>query len=329
MLRTTGQHTCLKRRHGGAQLADFGISRALMSEDFANLKTSSNNVQGTLRWMAIEQFSDTTPGAREQYSFATDIWSFGMTIYVRPARFCKPPPPRLREAPDLIYVRTYVRTYQPTGSPDRKYTIRAPQVGTARYARYHELQVTSSAGRAFARSRRGGAVVGVMSVMLACRPEVQADDHGSSRATARRMCLGASRGGFSPGPPGPGQRTVVPTRQLQHLGHCAGAGAGDYGHSATPRHAGPSSLSRLVRGSPAGERTRTEATRLDLTSIDENNRNRPDLQKTDLRMPGPRRAAESWRLVKYEARRHTPHWQEPQRRPGADHGLAGHQPRLG
>lgn len=44
--------------------------RALMSEDFkfANLKTSSNNVQGTLRWMAIEQFSDTTPGAREQYS---------------------------------------------------------------------------------------------------------------------------------------------------------------------------------------------------------------------------------------------------------------------
>lgn len=76
----------------GAQLAYFGISRALMSEDFANLKTSSNNVQGTLRWMAIEQFSDTTPGAREQYSFATDIWSFGMTIYVRPARFCKPPP---------------------------------------------------------------------------------------------------------------------------------------------------------------------------------------------------------------------------------------------
>lgn len=60
---------------------------------YANLKTSSNNVQGTLRWMAIEQFSDTTPGAHEQYSFATDIWSFGMTIYVRPARFCKPPPP--------------------------------------------------------------------------------------------------------------------------------------------------------------------------------------------------------------------------------------------
>lgn len=84
--------------------------------------------------MAIEQFSDTTPGAHEQYSFATDIWSFGMTIYVRPARFCKPPP-RLRQAPDLMYVRAYVRTYQPTGSPDRKYTIRAPQVGTARSAR--------------------------------------------------------------------------------------------------------------------------------------------------------------------------------------------------
>lgn len=60
---------------------------------YANLKTSSNNVQGTLRWMAIEQFSDTTPGAREQYSFATDIWSFGMTIYVRPARFLQTSPP--------------------------------------------------------------------------------------------------------------------------------------------------------------------------------------------------------------------------------------------
>lgn len=128
--------------------------------------------------------------------------------------------------------------------------------------------------------------MGVMSVMLACRPEVQADDHGSSRAAARRMCLGASRGGgFSPGPPGPGQRTVVPTRQLQHLGHCTGRGDRDYGHSETPHRAGPSSLPRLVRGSPAGERTRTEATRLDLTSIVENNRNRPDLQKTDLRMP--------------------------------------------
>lgn len=97
MLHTTGQHTCLKRRHG-AQLVDFGISRTphVGGQDFANLKTSSNNVQGTLRWMAIEQFSDTTPGAREQYSFATDIWSFGMTIYVRPARFLQTSPPAER-----------------------------------------------------------------------------------------------------------------------------------------------------------------------------------------------------------------------------------------
>lgn len=109
MLHTTGQHTCLKRRHG-AQLADFGISRAPSCRRTGLREPEdvfSNNVQGTLRWMAIEQFSDTTPGAHEQYSFATDIWSFGMTIYVRPARFCKPPP-RLRQAPDLMCVRTYV-----------------------------------------------------------------------------------------------------------------------------------------------------------------------------------------------------------------------------
>lgn len=58
---------------GTALLADFGVSRVLMSDDFANLKTSSNNVRGTLRWMAVEQL--TASDVSEQYTLATDIWS--------------------------------------------------------------------------------------------------------------------------------------------------------------------------------------------------------------------------------------------------------------
>lgn len=61
-----------------------------MSEDFADLKTSSNNVNGTLRWMAIEQID--VSEIHERYSRATDIWSFGMTVYVGPSR-CKPSTP--------------------------------------------------------------------------------------------------------------------------------------------------------------------------------------------------------------------------------------------
>lgn len=65
---------------GTGLLADFGVSRVLMSDDFANLKTSSNSVNGTLRWMASEQL--TAIHMHERYSLATDIWSLGMTVYV-------------------------------------------------------------------------------------------------------------------------------------------------------------------------------------------------------------------------------------------------------
>lgn len=65
---------------GTALLADFGVSRDTVSSDYAYLDTSSHNINGTLNWMAIEQLQATRP--EERYSFATDIWSFGMTIYV-------------------------------------------------------------------------------------------------------------------------------------------------------------------------------------------------------------------------------------------------------
>lgn len=70
----------LVSKAGTGLLADFGVSRVLMSDDFANLKTSSNSVNGTLRWMASEQL--TAIHMHERYSLATDIWSLGMTVYV-------------------------------------------------------------------------------------------------------------------------------------------------------------------------------------------------------------------------------------------------------
>ena len=61
-------------------LADFGISRTINSGDFPSLTTSSYNVSGTLRWMASELFSDDNS---KTYLLASDVWSYGMTIYVR------------------------------------------------------------------------------------------------------------------------------------------------------------------------------------------------------------------------------------------------------
>lgn len=65
---------------GVAQLAHFSTSRVLMSVEFANWETPSNDDTGPLRWMAIEQL--TAENILDRFSFASDIWSFGMTVYV-------------------------------------------------------------------------------------------------------------------------------------------------------------------------------------------------------------------------------------------------------
>lgn len=194
-------------------------------------------------------------------------------------------PPRLRQAPDLMYVRAYVLTNPQevlTGNiPFEHLSLRLePLVMRAIMNCRSPHQPDEPLLAAAEEVQLWALCRSCWHVDPKCRPTIMA-----LQEQLREVCASAQAGGFSPGPPGPGQRTVVPTRQLQHLGHCTGRGDRDYGHSETPHRAGPSSLSRLVRGSPAGERTRTEATRLDLTSIVENNRNRPDLQKTDLRMP--------------------------------------------
>lgn len=64
---------------GTPLLADFGISHVLMSENIAVLRSSSGDTSGTLRWMAYEQLAAEFP----IYTMPTDIWAFGMTVYVR------------------------------------------------------------------------------------------------------------------------------------------------------------------------------------------------------------------------------------------------------
>ena len=60
------------------QLTDFGLSTALSSS-----ATVTFSATGTVRWMAVELFAvrpddDDSPVHTE----ATDIWAFGMVIYV-------------------------------------------------------------------------------------------------------------------------------------------------------------------------------------------------------------------------------------------------------
>ena len=63
-------------------LADFGISRCVTS---ASISDTSTSPKGSARWMAREFFmfgldeSDTIV----EHSKETDVWAFGMVLYVR------------------------------------------------------------------------------------------------------------------------------------------------------------------------------------------------------------------------------------------------------
>lgn len=56
-------------------LCDFGVSRMILSSE--SLTTTSGGMKGSLRWMAPELLD----GAK--HSIDSDIWAFGMVIYVR------------------------------------------------------------------------------------------------------------------------------------------------------------------------------------------------------------------------------------------------------
>ncbi|KLO14151.1 kinase-like protein, partial [Schizopora paradoxa] len=60
---------------GEPLLADFGISRIVTT----NSSTTSTNVKGSTRWMALELLSD--DDAEGRHTMMTDIWAFGMVVY--------------------------------------------------------------------------------------------------------------------------------------------------------------------------------------------------------------------------------------------------------
>ena len=67
---------------GEPLICDFGISR-ILSHSLSNGGTSSANLKGSARWMAPELFNleiDT------HHTKETDMWAFGMTVYVRTSR---------------------------------------------------------------------------------------------------------------------------------------------------------------------------------------------------------------------------------------------------
>ena len=66
---------------GDPLLADFGVSRMLIASGTLDHTT---NIRGTARWMAVELLLPTEEGdALALQTTRTDVWAFGMTIYVR------------------------------------------------------------------------------------------------------------------------------------------------------------------------------------------------------------------------------------------------------
>lgn len=67
-------------RTGVPMLADFGISHSLARD---SLPSTSFGAKGTVRWMARELFDYASGGPSPICTKKSDIWSLGMTIYVR------------------------------------------------------------------------------------------------------------------------------------------------------------------------------------------------------------------------------------------------------
>lgn len=55
---------------------------------------TTHTLGGTTRWSAVELFTyydeDDPNSIRPQHTFKTDVWAFGMTVYVRAAATCSP-----------------------------------------------------------------------------------------------------------------------------------------------------------------------------------------------------------------------------------------------
>lgn len=65
-------------------LSDFGISRALVE---SGTVSGTRSLRGTMRWMAAELIvptssSEADGGDCQLHTKETDVWAFGMVIYV-------------------------------------------------------------------------------------------------------------------------------------------------------------------------------------------------------------------------------------------------------
>ena len=77
---------------GRPLICDFGISRWI--EDPAPIGNTPSGLVGSLRWMAVEivemNWNNTDAEFPEQSNtVASDVWSFGMVIYVDFSQSCK------------------------------------------------------------------------------------------------------------------------------------------------------------------------------------------------------------------------------------------------
>ena len=81
------QENVLISQDGRALLADFGIAR-LLSNGVTIAGTS--NFKGSIRWMAPELLTSAGLAREHQlHTNETDVWAFGMTIYVRSSCYIK------------------------------------------------------------------------------------------------------------------------------------------------------------------------------------------------------------------------------------------------
>lgn len=64
---------------GIPQISDFGMSRMIDASQRIR-QTTTGSIRGSIPWMAMELFE--SGETKATYTKETDIWAFGMTVYV-------------------------------------------------------------------------------------------------------------------------------------------------------------------------------------------------------------------------------------------------------
>ena len=65
---------------GRPLICDFGLARVV--PESVSLSNSTNNMRGSIRWMAAEFFTYNDTERVSDHSKRTDVWGFGATVYV-------------------------------------------------------------------------------------------------------------------------------------------------------------------------------------------------------------------------------------------------------